>query len=108
MHNSSKPYKKDRTMDKEEIINRVKKISRRYWMYKTLWIAIIEMIEQDEEEKAITKLNTLHSISVCGGNPDVMQDVGGLLQDLRVYKTIRTIEKINNEFRDLVHKGRKK
>ena len=108
MHNSSKPYKRNKTMTKEEIIKRVRKISRRYWMYKRLWIDIIELIEQDEQEKAITKLSTLHSVSVCGGNPDIMQDIGQLLQDLRIYKALRNIDEINKEFREMVHRGRKK
>ena len=75
-------------MTKEEIVKKVKRNARRFSMYGKLWVSVLELLEQDNEEKAITKLNTIYSISICGGNPDIMYFIGKLLKDLKEYKRI--------------------
>ena len=75
-------------MTKEEIVKKVKKNARRFSMYGRMWVSVLELLEQDNEEKAITKLNTIYSVSNCGGNPDIMYFIGKLLEDLKEYKRI--------------------
>ena len=42
-------------MTKEEIVKKVKRNARRFSMYGRMWASVLELLEQDNDEKAITK-----------------------------------------------------
>ncbi len=68
-------------MMNEEFIEKVKKLSRRYPHYRPLWNRVIKSLEEGDRKSAMKTLNSSLGIALCGGSPDIKEDILKVLKD---------------------------
>lgn len=59
----------------------IKKLSRRYPMYRPLWNRVLKKIENGDREGAMKTLRSCFNIALCGGNPDIKSDIWKVISD---------------------------